>query len=358
MKNTILIVDDVEVNRRLLHKLFEEQYEILEAEDGAEAIQLLESRQQEISIVLLDVVMPVIDGFGVLDFMSEHGILDSIPVVMITGDSSKEMKYRGFDTGVSDIITKPFDSHLVRRRVKNLIDLYFHKNKLEQLLDEKSVEIREQNKSLQDMNVRIIDTLGTLVEFRNLESETHISCVREFTRIITCCLAKFYPEYEIDEEDIEVISNASALHDVGKIAVPDHILLKPAKLTKDEFEIMKCHTTSGSDIIERLFILKESSKYIKYCKEIALCHHEKYDGKGYPDGLRGEDIPISAQIVSLADIYDALVSERVYKQAYSKEEAYTMILEGECGTINPKIIECFKMVHADLEAKATELKCK
>lgn len=354
MRKTILIVDDMEVNRKLLSKLFMNEYQIMEADNGQDAIRLINENREEIAVVLLDIIMPKVDGFGVLDAMGEADLLSTIPVVLITGDASTESKHKGYDIGVSDIIQKPFDSYLVKKRVNNLVDLYDHKNRLEGLLDEQIAEVRAQNKKLNEMYARIIDTLGTIVEFRNLESGMHILRVREFTKILLKYLVKFYPEYQMSAARQELIGRASALHDVGKIAIPDTILLKPAKLTEEEFRIMKCHTTKGSDIIEQVFA-EDDSEYLTCCREIARSHHEKYDGKGYPDGLKGDEIPIAAQVVSIADVYDALISERVYKRAYTKSEAYDMNLHGECGVFNPKLIECFKMAILDMERKADEL---
>lgn len=354
MKNTLLIVDDILVNRQLLKKIFSDKYNIAEAGNGKEAVEVLREQNSDIIMVLLDVIMPGVDGFAVLDYMEKENMIGKIPVVLITGDGNKEIHYRAYDKGASDVIIKPFDSKIVRKRVDNIIDLYYHKNDLEMLLDEKIQEIKVQNNELKKMNERIIDALATIVEFRNLESGLHIQRVREFTRIILEALAELYPEYEMTAEKINLIEKASMLHDVGKIAIPDSILLKPAKLTQEEFEIMKWHTTKGGDIVDHVYDIGDE-QFMECCRVIAQSHHERYDGKGYPDQMKGEEIPIAAQVVSLTDAYDALISERVYKQAYSYEKAYQMIMGGECGAYNPKILKCFEHSRHLMEQRAKEL---
>lgn len=351
MYQTILIVDDVEANREILKLLFCNDYKIIEAEDGYQAIEKIEENANNICAILLDIIMPVLDGFGVLDYMQTVGLMSKIPVILITGDTSNQLKKRGYDLGVSDIIEKPFDLQIVKKRVQNLVELYFHKNNLEQLVEEQTIEIKKKNKKINEMNYRIIDTLGTMVEFRNLESGGHIMRVREFTAVLLKYVQKYYQEYEITDEIADVIIYASSMHDIGKIAIPDCILLKPGKLTDEEFEVMKSHTTKGCEIIARVSAV-EDELYLKYCYDIVRSHHEKYDGTGYPDGLIGDQIPISAQIVSIADVYDALISDRVYKAAYSKKEAYEMILNGECGRFNPHLLECFRLARREFEKTA------
>ena len=354
MDKKILIVDDVEINRILLYKIFEEKYEVLQAEDGYSALEIINREKSNLSAVLLDVIMPGMDGFDVLDNMRMSGLIKLIPVVLITGDASIQKQYMGYDKGAVEVINKPFDAYLTRRRVDNIVDLYAYKNSLEHMLDDKVKEIQKRNEDLYELNKRVINTMATITEFRDAESGEHIQRVREFTGILVDAVASKYPEYNLTPEKRRLIMEASVLHDVGKIAIPDSILLKPGKLTPDEFEIMKCHSEKGVDILERVCPVA-NPEYEKICKEIVHYHHEKYDGKGYPDGLKGDEIPISAQIVSLTDAFDALVSERVYKRAYCADEAYRMILDGECGIFNPKIIDCFQEVFPVLKQKAAEM---
>lgn len=356
-KDTILIVDDQEVNRAILSILFSDTHKILEAEDGSRAIEILKADSERIAVVLLDILMPGIDGFGVLEYMKKEDLMKSIPVIFVTGASDKdnELRGRGYEMGVSDFIQKPFDPHIVRRRVSNLIDLYYHKNHLEEQVEAQTLEIQKKNEHLREMNYRIIDTLGTIVEFRNLESGNHIFRVRSYTKVLLSYVKRDYPEYKLTDEVCEQIAQASAMHDVGKISIPDSILLKPGKLTVEEFEIMKTHTTKGCEIIEKISSV-DDERFIRCCYEIARGHHEKYDGGGYPDGLKGDEIPLSAQVVSIADMYDALVSDRVYKKAFSKDKAYSMIMNGECGALNPKLLECFTHARMEFEATADGLK--
>jgi putative two-component system response regulator len=347
-KGVILVAEDEETNRKLLCRLFRDDYDVLEAADGEETIALIESQKDRISAVLLDLIMPNLDGFGVMEYMQKKDIMKKMPVVLITMDTSNSSKEKAFALGVSDVVEKPYDSYVIRKRIQNLIDLWMHKNQLEKLVEQQTEKILEQNHKIKDMNYRIYETLGTVVEFRNLESNRHILRVRELTRILITCLGKCYPEYGLTGEEIDNISYASALHDIGKIAIPDNILLKPGRLTDEEYAVMKTHTLLGSEILERVTVV-QNTDFMKYCEEIVRSHHEKYDGKGYPDGLVGDQIPISAQVVSLADVYEALVSDRVYKAAYSFEESYYMILSGDCGVYNPKLINSFKIVRRDFE---------
>lgn len=347
-RNKILIVDDVEVNRSILAQLFEKEYQILEAENGQEALDLLEEHSKSTAVILLDILMPVLDGFEMLKRLHTKKVLSHIPVILITGDTSNEAEQKGYEMGASDIITKPFDARIVKKRVANIIELYQHKNNLEVLVEQQTRKLKQQSRQLEETNDQIIETLSTVVEFRNLESGMHIRRIKDFTRVLAYYLATHYPEYELNEEKIKVIVQVSAMHDVGKIAIPDSILLKPGRLTDEEREIMKMHTTKGCEIINTISVL-QNKEYFGYTYEICRHHHERYDGGGYPDGLKGDDIPISAQIVSVADVYDALVSDRVYKAAYSKDEAYRMICDGECGIFSPKLLACFQGVRSKLE---------
>ncbi len=355
MRDKILIVDDMKMNRELLAEMLEDDYAILEAENGKQAIELLEAKNEEIAIILLDLIMPEADGITVLKEMRQKKWIDEIPVLVISSENSVNVERECFDYGVSDFIHKPFDFLLVKKRVENMVGLYLYKNKLEDTVEKQTEILRKQyqllkkrGEELEKNNVRIIDILGTVVEYRNLESGEHIKRVKNFTRILAWQLMKEYPEYGLDEKQVERIASASALHDVGKIAIPDAILLKPGRLTEEEFECMKSHTLRGCDILNNIEGAWDD-EWGKVCYEICRSHHERYDGKGYPDALVGDEIPISAQIVSVADVYDALVSERVYKGAYTKDQAFHMIIAGECGVFSPKLLECFRKSRKDFE---------
>lgn len=351
----ILIVDDMDINRGILCEMFKNDLKIIEAQDGVEAIEHVENNYQSIAVILLDIIMPRMNGFEVLQKLSEKKEWARIPVILITGDTASDVDRQGYEMGVNDIIKKPFDPHVVKKRVKNTIELYRHKNEMEDLVAEQTAELEKQAAKLRDMNVQLIEILSTIVEFRNLESGEHIKRIKSFTHVIMKKLQEEYPEYNITPEMIEAVTVASAMHDVGKIAIPDNILLKPGKLTAAEFETMKEHTINGCKIIEAISKM-QNEEYYTYSYDICRYHHERYDGNGYPDQLKGDEIPIWAQAVSIADVYDALVSKRCYKDAYGKEKAFRMILEGECGIFSPKLLRCFELSKIEFEALADKEK--
>lgn len=362
MRDKVLIVDDEETNREILKLMLEDEYKIVLAEDGEEALGIIGQQQAEIAVVLLDLIMPKKDGFEVLEVLKKNRWMDNMAVLIISGDSSVDTEARCFDYGISDFIKKPFDNNLVRQRVRNIVELFLYKNHLEDKIEEQTEVLRKQYKllhkqaeELRENKFKIIDILGTVVEYRNLESGEHINRVKGFTKILAEEMMREYPEYGLRAADVEMISSAAALHDIGKIAIPDHILLKPGKLTKEEFEVMKAHTTKGCEILDSVEGAWDE-EYGRVSYEICRHHHERHDGRGYPDGLKGDEIPISAQLVSVADVYDALVTERVYKSAFSKEEAFSMIQKGECGTFSPKLLKCFENVRKDFEELADKQK--
>ena len=347
-KNSILIADDARINREMLKVIFEEQYDILEAEDGEQAIQILEEKQEMIAIILLDLLMPKKTGFDVLEYMKENGLIHTIPVIMITGESTPVNDEKAYEYGVSDIIYKPYEERIVMRRTKNTIELFENRINLEKKLAKRTEQLRKSKETLEKNNEFLVNALSSVVEFRNLESGEHIKRVKTFTRILLNYLFEYFPEYGLTKEQIDLIVNASALHDIGKIAIPDSILLKPGKLTKEEFEEMKKHTVYGCELLEKF--RQEDSEFYRYCYDICRYHHERYDGHGYPDGLKGDEIPIWAQVVSVADVYDALVSPRVYKMPYEVNEAYRIIMEGECGIFSPTMFRVFEMAKSDFFA--------
>lgn len=360
MRNKILIVDDSFINRELLTEMLEDEYEVITCENGLQALELMEENYNELAIILLDLVMPVLDGVGFLKALQNKPIMKDIPILVISGETNVETEIKCFDYGVFDFIKKPFDNRLVKKRIKNAVDLYMYKNNLEERIAEQTSVISEQYNLLKHQadqlaksNVSIIEILGTIVEYRNLESGEHIQRVKSYTRILGEQLMEDYPEYNLTSKQLNVIVSASALHDVGKIAIPDSILLKPGRLTKEEFEYMKEHTTKGCEIINNIRGVW-SEEYAKASYEICRHHHERYDGRGYPDGILGENIPISAQLVAVADVYDALVNERVYKSAFSADKAFNMIINGECGTFSPKLMDCFTKCRDRFESLAGE----
>ena len=330
-RETILIVDDSAMNRMLLSDILSDTYTIIEAEDGEQAIAILQQHASEISIVVLDMVMPKVDGFGVLEAMNENRWIQFLPVVSISTESSPEFVERAYSLGVTDFINRPFDELIVIRRVSNTIKLYAKQRKLTNMVANEIFE-KERNGSL------MITILSHIVEFRNGESGMHVINIGTLTEILLNQISKKDDRYYLPYAERDLIVKASALHDIGKISIPEEVLNKPGKLTDEEFETMKQHTVIGYQMLSDLGFQDEP--LVKVSREITRWHHERYDGRGYPDGLKGDEIPLSAQIVSLADVYDALTSERVYKPAFSHEKAVQMILNGECGAFNPLLLEC------------------
>ena len=338
---TILIVDDSELNRVMLAAMLGENYEILEASDGVEALSVIQKYETSIDLVLLDIVMPGMDGFEVLKVMNQKHWIDTIPVIMISAENDTSYMEKAYELGATDYIKRPYESYIIHRRITNTLMLYEKQRRLLNMVEEQIYE-KEKNNSM------MINILGHIVEFRNGESGPHVHHVQTMTRLLLQCLMKKTNSYNLTDEDVLIISTASALHDIGKIMIDEKILNKPGKLTKEEFEIMKTHSMLGASILKELPTYQKKT-LVSVAYEICRWHHERYDGKGYPDGLKGEEIPISAQVVALADVYDALTSERCYKKAFSKEKAMEMILDGQCGAFNPLLLECLKDIEDIIE---------
>ena len=332
-KQKILIVDDSEINRAMLKEILGEGYEYLEAENGLRAIEILR-RRTDIALVLLDLIMPEMDGFDVLRVMQCYAWQEEIPVIVISAAEDTRSVERAYDMGVADYIRRPFERVMVLRRVKNALMLYAKQKRLTRLVTDQVYE-KEHN------GVLMISILSHVVEFRNSESGQHVLHIRTLTDLLLHQLVQKTDRYQLDESDISLISTASALHDIGKIMIPEEILNKPGRLTEEEYAAIKTHTTEGARILKGLAI-GQDEPLVKVAHAICRWHHERWDGGGYPDRLKGDEIPIAAQVVALADVYDALTSERCYKQAYSHEKAVDMILHGECGSFNPLLMECLK----------------
>ena len=330
----ILIVDDSEMNRDMLSDMLSDDYDIVEAADGEEALSILKERVYDIDLVLLDIIMPAVDGFGVLDVMKRYHWIDNTPVIMISSEISQSYIRKAFELGVTDYIIRPFDSFIIHKRVSNTLMLYRKQKKLLSALEEQVYE-NEKNNSM------MINVLAHIVEFRNGESGMHVHHIKQLTSILLQNLIEKTDKYRLTENDILLISTASSLHDIGKISIDDKILNKPGRLTAEEFEVIKTHSVIGAEMLQDLH---NTHNYPLFDKAYEICrwHHERYDGKGYPDGLKGEEIPISAQVTSLADVYDALTSNRCYKKAFSHEKAMEMILDGQCGAFNPVLLQCLK----------------
>ena len=344
-KQKILIADDSEMNRELLAAILEEEYDIIQVNDGVQAVDCLQRHAEEISLLLLDIVMPHMDGFEVLSYMNKEHWIDAIPVVIISSENSPIYIKRGYDLGATDFIGKPFDANMVLRRSANAILLGAKQRRMTSIV---SNQIYEREKSSKLM----INILSHIVEFRNGESGLHVLHIQTITEMLLRQLVqKENNRYALSKEQIRMITTASALHDIGKISIPDEILNKPGRLTAEEFAVIKGHSMAGANMLSELPLDQKEEPLVKTAYEICRWHHERYDGGGYPDGLKGEEIPVSAQVVALADVYDALTSERCYKDAYSHEKAIEMILAGQCGAFNPLMLECLLDISSSLKKK-------
>ena len=332
-RQKILIVDDAEFNREILKEFLGEAYSYLEAENGIQAIRILEENP-EIDLMLLDVNMPQMNGFEVLEWMNQLHWIDETPVIMISSEGSVDAMRKAYEMGITDYITRPFDSVIVKKRVQNTLELYANQKRLISVVVDQVYE-KEENSSI------MLRILSNVLGFRNSESSEHILHIRTATEMMLRKLVKTTDVYHLTETDIAMITTASSLHDIGKIGIPEGILNKPGRLTDEEFKIMKTHSEIGASLI-RDMNFSESKPLVHTAWEICRWHHERWDGKGYPDGLKGEEIPISAQVVSIVDVYDALTSERCYKKAFDHDTAVKMILEGQCGQFNPILLKCLK----------------
>lgn len=342
-KQQILIVDDSDINREILSAMLCGEYRILEAVNGSECLEILQQQGTGISLVLLDIVMPVMDGFEVLSHMNRNHWIDDIPVILIAGEDADSVIRRAYEMGVSDYINRPFDAGIVCRRVFNTVKLYAKQRRLVSLM---TAHINEREKN----NHMMIDIQSHIVEFRNGESGKHVFHMDKVIQLLLDKIVQKTDKYPSLWQERILIRTASALHDIGKIGIDEAILNKPGRLTAEEFESMKAHTTIGADMLRNLPRYQEE-RLLQIAIEICRWHHERYDGKGYPDGLVGDEIPISAQLVSIADVYDALTSERVYKKAFSHEKAMQMIREGECGAFNPLLLSCLEEIADELQAE-------
>ena len=343
---SILIIDDNRITRLLLAKIFSKDYEVLQAGDGKTGFDLLLQDPSKICTILLNLNMPIMDGWEFIDKMKELDLLKAIPVIIVTAETIEEVETKALEKGVSDIVNTPIVPKTVYCRVQNVISANHHKRNLEAAARDLSLRLQKSNETM-------IDTLSSIIEHRSMESGQHIKRIRSFTEILLKEIKKNYPEYGLTDKIIYCMASASTLHDIGKIIIPDSILNKPGRLTKEEFETMKSHTVHGGDIIRKLDFF-EKKDYLEYAWQIAMYHHERYDGKGYPSGLVGDDIPLCAQVAAIADVYDALTTPRVYKPAFSHEKTVRMIISGECGAFSEKIKHCFRLVSDQFEEKARQ----
>ena len=342
-KSQILLVDDSAMNRMLLKEILGGDYSILEAENGQECLEKMQAEAGNIALVLLDINMPVMDGFEVLKAMNANHTIEDIPVIMISSDDSNAVIRKSYELGASDYVNRPFDARIVYRRATNTIKLYAKQRRLVKMVSDQ-IRARENNTDT------LVGVLSHIVEFRNGESGAHVRHIRIITEMLLHRLLEISNNYSISAEQQDLIPLASTLHDIGKIGIDEKILNKPGRLTPEEFEVIKTHSMLGAEMLQKLENFGEEP-LLQTAYEIARWHHERWDGRGYPDGLKGDDIPISAQLVALADVYDALTSERCYKKAFSHEKAVQMIQNGECGAFNPLLLQCLTDTQDELNEK-------
>ena len=340
MKNSILIVDDQEINRVILAELFKDEYNTIEAENGEQALKIINS-DNDIVAVMLDLIMPVMDGMSVLIELNRTGKIYHTPVFIITAADNMQLLSSAYSLGAVDVISKPFRMCFIKSRIQNIIELYRHRNELVDVVNDKIAK-------LERLNDKMVEVLATLIEFRDCESGEHVKRIRIITTKLLTEICDLYPEYYLEKKAIDKIGMASVLHDVGKIAIPDSILQKPGRLTPEEYEIMKIHTVKGCDILAEMPDEIMDEEVYRYSYDICRHHHERWDGRGYPDGLKGDEIPIWSQAVAIADVFDALTSPRVYKSAFDYDTAIKMINDGDCGQMNPKVLKAFNNVVGDI----------
>ncbi len=339
-KSKILIVDDLKLNCEMLSEILGDQYEYTYAEDGIKALNIL-SKLQIPDIILLDLNMPKMNGMDVLRAMNVNRMIEKIPVIIISAEEDDSIISQAYKLGATDFITRPFRACVVQNRVSNTLLVFKNQRTLLHMVEN---QVKEREK----INNSMINIFSNIIEQRNHESGSHTLNVQNITNLILHRLVEITDKYEIRETDIVLISSLAAMHDLGKIKIPESILNKPGKLTEEEWALMKTHTTEGDKMLSDESF-DQNSKFVRTARTICRHHHEKYDGNGYPDGLKGDEIPISAQVVSIADVYDALTSDRCYKKAFSHERAMEMILGGECGIFNPLILKCLTDISEQLK---------
>ncbi len=345
MKQSILVVDDEELERELLRQIFENDYNVIMARDGKEAILQLGKHYDEIVVILLDLMMPVLNGYQVLQVLHSRDIFREIPVAVVTANNSPELEVACYTMGAIVVVNKPFKAQIVRKRIDNIVEMYQSSKTLK-------VTLTEELKKTNLLYGNLIDAICSIAEFRQFESGIHLKRIKGLTRVMAEEYMRLFPDSALTEKRIELIVHAAAIHDIGKIAIPDSILLKPVTLTGDEWQIMMSHTTKGCEILSTL--ANQDKEQFKEFYDVCRSHHERYDGSGYPDGLVGDEIPLSAQLVSIVHAYETLVGRRVYKQPCSKDDAFRKIVNGEEGAFSPRILQCFKAAREKLEAVIDE----
>lgn len=341
MRNIILVADEEEKNRERVKRVFENSYTIISVPTGKEAIIQMGNNFGDVALMIVSLSLPDMNGLQMMTVLKTKGLLDKIPVILTGYGIDEDMRTAGYRFGAQSVMQKPFSDMLLKVKVETITKVYNNVEKLEE-------ELIFSKKRLENVSEKMIDVVSNLAEFRNVESKNHTKRVKEYTRIIAKKYQELFPNDGLTDEMLVNIVMAATVHDIGKIAVSDAILLKPTKLTEDEHEVLKSHTTKGEEIVSS-FVGMHTDEQIKCMMQVCRSHHEREDGSGFPDGLSGDEIPLAARIVGVADMYDTLVSERIYKKAYDKKTAFNMLMSGECGAFSIKVLKCFSAARNQIE---------
>ena len=354
-RKTLFLVDDDMTNLTVGKKALSSYYNVFTLNSGAVMLEMLENIQPD--LILLDVNMPEMDGYEAIKLLKANEKTAPIPVIFLTALNNEEMELKGFSFGATDYIAKPFSTPLLLKRIE--VHLLVETQKQELLFFNKNLTrlVEEKTRTIVKLKNAILSTLAELVEYRDEMTGVHILRTQRYIKVLMDAM-KNYGVYadEVSKLDEELVLQSCQLHDVGKIAIRDSVLLKPGKLTPDEFELIKTHTTFGEKVMINLKEKTNDSNFVEYARIFAIAHHEHWDGNGYPKGLKGEDIPLLGRIMAIADVYDALVTDRPYKKAFPHEKAVKIIIEGRGGHFDPVLADLFKKINHEFEQIAAELK--
>lgn len=340
-RESILIVEKDGDDRKQLEQLLADEYEIVAVDDGKQALSEMYKRRNELAAVVLDWEIPIVNAYQILQVMQSRRMMEDMQVYITTAEVGSGLERKVYGLDVKAVICKPYEDVVVRRQMLDRLKEEAERRRLQQELNKNKKLVEGSQKKLDSFYDSLLDAIGIFMEYRVSESDRHVKRIKGFSRIMAVAYRNQFPTDGLGESEVNRIVRGSAIHDIGKVAIPDSILLSPAKLTEDERQIMRSHTTRGEEIMQLLKDVQDEEQFRVSC-EICRWHHERYDGSGYPDGLEGDEIPLSAQIVAIVDVYDELVSERIYKKPYDKETACRMIMNGECGAFAPKLLQCFE----------------
>ena len=340
-RNKILIADREGADRKLLSQLLGDSYDIILADDGRQVLSEIQKRKNELAAVVLDWDIPLVSAYQIMQVMQSKRMLGQMRLFVSTAKMDSEIDKKAFGMDATAIIHKPYSAVAVHRQILSCLEQAAERERLREEVDKRGRQLEESQKKLDGFYDNLLDAIGTVMEYRVSESDQHVKRIKGFSRILAVAYKNQFPDCGLDEAEINRIVRGSVIHDIGKVAVPDAVLLNPAKLTEDEQQIMRSHTTKGEEIMQLLREVQDEEQFRVSC-EICRWHHERHDGGGYPDGLEGSEIPLSAQIVSIVDVYDELVSERISKKPYDKETAFRKIMSGECGAFAPELLQCFE----------------